>query len=58
MASDWNSDSRWFKLPKKMVAYSEENLAKWSDRELLIMHWHMTRRLDGYGVLFLDNSLS
>lgn len=50
-------DSCWYKLPEKMVVYTEQHLKSWTKRELLIMHWHLTRRLDGYGHETADQSI-
>lgn len=53
----WHYGSVWWKLPEKMVYYTEEHLKQWSDREIMKMHYYLTMRLDGYGHLDADESI-
>lgn len=40
-----------------MTYYTEEHLKKWTTREIMLMHYYLTARLDGYGHLTADESI-
>lgn len=40
-----------FHWHEDQTKYTPEMLKKWSNRELIIKHYHLTARLDGYGYL-------
>jgi len=49
--------SCWWTVPPTMVRYTEEHLKRWTTREIMLMHYYLTSRLDGYGHLTADDSI-
>lgn len=49
--------SCWWVCPPTMVYYTEKHLETWTDREVMKMHYYLTKRLDGYGHLSAHDSI-
>lgn len=55
--AQWPYGSCWWVCPPTMPYYTEEHLSKWTNRELLKMHYYLTNRLDGYNYLSAHDSI-
>ena len=55
--AQWSYGSCWWNVPPTMTYYTEEHLSKWTDREIMKMHYYLTNRLDGYGHLSAHDSI-
>ena len=54
---EFSYGSVWWKVPDEMVYYQPHHLDNWTDREVLKMHYYLTKRLDGYGHLTAHDSI-